>query len=420
MSPVLVCVPSSLLPHSELSQHLPEGTGSRGQIQERGIVLAQRVKVRDAVTGYVGEEVTLPCKFATTSTDIKVSQVTWVKEMGARKQSVAVYHPDHGPSYPTEQSSGRIHFLTPSLADATLIIGPLRMDDEGTYTCEFATYPLGNEDGVTRLIMLAKPTNTAEAREVMAGGPVTPVAVCTSAHGKPPASITWQTPGLSGNANASEVTNPDGTITVISQYNMAPVAEANEKRITCIVEHDTLTQAEALPVMLSVLYPPQVSIEGYDDNWYLSRSEAVLKCVAKGNPAPSQFNSLSLSLCPAQPNTAGAGATGGIIGGIIAAIVAMAVMATGFLIFLLQELGQGICRFPSHGLSVHLQEVPRYHELPTLEEREGAMGGETGPSLEDEYLDQINPIYDALSFAADDGGLPAIDKAFVMSRAMYV
>ncbi|XP_026547972.1 nectin-2-like [Notechis scutatus] len=68
------------------------------------------------------------------------------------------------------------------------------------------------------------------------------------------------------------------------------------------------------------------------------------------------------------------------------------------------------------------EEVPRYHELPTLEEREAA--GEAGPSLEDEYLDQINPIYDALSFAATDDeealtSLPT-DKAFVMSRAMYV
>lgn len=69
-----------------------------------------------------------------------------------------------------------------------------------------------------------------------------------------------------------------------------------------------------------------------------------------------------------------------------------------------------------------LQEVPRYHELPTLEEREAA--GEAGPSLEDEYLDQINPIYDALSFAAteEDEALTSLptDKAFVMSRAMYV
>lgn len=83
------------------------------------------------------------------------------------------------------------------------------------------------------------------------------------------------------------------------------------------------------------------------------------------------------------------------------------------------------CLSPPPSVPVPLplpQEMPRYHELPTLEEREAA--GEAGPSLEDEYLDQINPIYDALSFAATDeeealASLPT-DKAFVMSRAMYV
>lgn len=77
-------------------------------------------------------------------------------------------------------------------------------------------------------------------------------------------------------------------------------------------------------------------------------------------------------------------------------------------------------------VTIHLslvQDAPRYHELPTLEEREAA--NNAGPSLEDEYLDQINPIYDALSFAAaeeEDASLPltTTDKAFVMSRAMYV
>uniref|UniRef100_A0ACB8FS67 Uncharacterized protein n=1 Tax=Sphaerodactylus townsendi TaxID=933632 RepID=A0ACB8FS67_9SAUR len=124
----------------------------------KNAAFAQRVKVRDEVTGYVGQEVTLPCHFASTSPDIKVSQVTWVKEAGTKKQNVAVYHPDHGPSYPMERGSGRIRFQAQSLQDATLVIGPLRMSDEGTYTCEFATYPLGNEDGVTQLIILVAPS----------------------------------------------------------------------------------------------------------------------------------------------------------------------------------------------------------------------------------------------------------------------
>nr|XP_020753864.1 nectin-2-like [Odocoileus virginianus texanus] len=85
--------------------------------------------------------------------------------------------------------------------------------------------------------------------------------------------------------------------------------------------------------------------------------------------------------------------------------------------------------------------MPRYHELPTLEERSGALilGATSlgspimvppGPpavervslDLEDEeeedYLDKINPIYDALSYSSPSESYQG--KGFVMSRAMYV
>ncbi|XP_034973412.2 nectin-2 isoform X1 [Zootoca vivipara] len=472
--------------------------------------IAQRVKVLDEVTGYLGQEVTLPCTFVSMGTEIKVSQVTWMKEAAGRKQNVAVFHPDHKPSYPLETERGRIRFRTQTLEDATLIIGPLRMADEGTYACEFAAYPSGNENGITNLVVLAKPTNTAEAQEVKASNLELPVAVCTSASGKPPARITWQS-GLKGNATVSEVTNADGTVTVTSYYRMVPTKEANGQHITCIVEHKTQPQPEALPVVLSILYPPEVTIEGYDDNWYLSRNEAMLKCTAKGNPLPTEFTwstangplpktvevqgdkllvrnvdaSVNTTFrCQAtnrvgqvstdqvifvrdKPNLEGAGTTGGIIGGLIAAIVAVAVVATGILICRQQQKNRmdredddqegppaykppPPCQLsdetepvptPSEAESIPLkapfyepsitddlfggvaatamEEAPRYHELPTLEEREAA--ADAGPSMEDEYLDQINPIYDALSFAAtEEEAAMSTDKAFIMSRAMYV
>lgn len=93
--------------------------------------------------------------------------------------------------------------------------------------------------------------------------------------------------------------------------------------------------------------------------------------------------------------------------------------------------------------SSHSQEMPRYHELPTLEERSGplllgvsSLGSPilTPPGLptvervsldleeeeeeeKESYLDKINPIYDALSYSSPDSYQ---GKGFVMSRAMYV
>ncbi|XP_065429967.1 nectin-2-like isoform X4 [Chrysemys picta bellii] len=222
------------------------------------VVLTQRVKVRNEVTGYVGDEAMLQCLFPATSPDIQVSQVTWMKEMGGKKQNVAVYLPDHKPNFPLD-NSGRIRFLNLSLQDATLIIQPLRMSDEGTYVCEFATYPHGNEDGVTTLSILARPTNTAESRKVVAGNTTIPVAVCTSANGKPPAQIKWLST-LPGNFNASEMTNGDGTVTVTSQFNMVPTAAADQQQITCVISQRTLAAPENIPVVLSVLYAPRPAL----------------------------------------------------------------------------------------------------------------------------------------------------------------
>lgn len=90
-----------------------------------------------------------------------------------------------------------------------------------------------------------------------------------------------------------------------------------------------------------------------------------------------------------------------------------------------------------------LQDMPRYHELPTLEERSGplllgatSLGSPIlvppGPPIvervsldledidddEEDYLDKINPIYDALSYSSPSDSYHG--KGFVMSRAMYV
>lgn len=89
------------------------------------------------------------------------------------------------------------------------------------------------------------------------------------------------------------------------------------------------------------------------------------------------------------------------------------------------------------------QEMPRYHELPTLEERSGplllgatSLGSpilvpprlpvverlsldlEDEEEEEEDYLDKINPIYDALSYSSPSDSYQS--KGFVMSRAMYV
>nr|XP_058900534.1 nectin-2 isoform X1 [Kogia breviceps] len=508
---------------------------------------AQDVRVRAAaeVRGQLGDTVELPCHLLPPAPEIRVSQVTWLRlDAPEGNQNVAIFHPLYGPSFPSPkpgkerlsfvnagQSTGAEQGTELEVRDATLALRGLTVEDEGNYTCEFATFPRGTSRGVTWLRVIAQPQNHAETQEVTLSLDPVPVARCVSTGGRPPARVSWLSP-LDGEARESQVSGPlPGTVTVTSRFTLVPLGQADGVKVTCKVEHESFEEPVLLPVTLSVRYPPEVSISGYDDNWYVGRSEASLNCDVRSKPEPTGYDwSTTSGFFPASavaqgpklivhsvdrlfnttfictvtnavgtghaeqvvlvretPNTAGAGATGGIIGGIIAAIIATAVAATGILICRQQQKEQRLPgaeeeedlegppsykpptpkakleepEMPSQlftlGASEHSplktpycdatvscaeQEVPRYHELPTLEERSGPLLlGATnlgspmlvppGPlalervslDLEDEeeeeaYLDKINPIYDSLSYSSPSESYQG--KGFVMSRAMYV
>ncbi|XP_004873194.1 nectin-2 isoform X1 [Heterocephalus glaber] len=498
-----------------------------------------QVQVLPEVRGHLGNTVELPCHLLPHTQNVNVTQVTWQRLNGI---SVAAFHPNYGTHFPNQQPSlERLAFVRAgqgtktNLYDATLAIHDLRLEDEGNYTCEFATFPKGTRSGVTWLRVIAQPQSRAEAQEVTLSLDPVPVARCVSMGGRPPARITWIS-ALEGEARDSQEPGPQpGTVTVTSRYTMVPLGRTDGVKITCKVEHESFQEPVLLPVTLSVRYPPEVSISGYDDNWYLGRSEATLNCDVRSNPEPTGYDwSTPSGIFPASAvvkgpqllvhsvdrlinttfictvtnavgmgraeqvilvretaNTAGAGATGGIIGGIIAAIIATSVAATAVLICRQQRKEQRLqaaeeeddlegppsyqpptpkakAKLEEHEMSSQLftlgasehsplktpyfdagvscaeQEMPRYHELPTLEEKPGPLllgatslgppiGVPLGPpgmegvslDLEDEeeeteenYLDKINPIYDALSHNSPSDSYQ--DKGFIVSRAMYV
>ncbi|XP_004607806.1 nectin-2 isoform X1 [Sorex araneus] len=504
------------------------------------------VRVPPEVRGLLGATVELPCHLLPPTPEVRVSQVMWMRQDASKtSQNLAIFHPSYGPSFPSSKpGKDRLSFVTagqnPStepgteaeVRDATLALHGLTVEDEGNYTCEFATFPWGTSRGVTWLRAIAQPQNRVEKQEVTLSLEPMPVALCVSKGGRPPARVSWLSP-LDGEASQSQVAGPvPGTSTVTSRFTLVPLGRVDGVTVTCKVEHESFEEPVLLPVTLSVRYPPEVSISGYDDNWYIGRSEATLTCDVRSNPEPTGYDwSTTSGLFPASalargpqlvihsvdrlvnttfictvtnavgtgraeqlvlvretPNTAGAGATGGIIGGIIAAIIATAVAATGILICRQQQKEQRLQgaeeedleappsykpptpkakleepEMPSQlftlgasehsplktpyfdaGVSCTEQEGPRYHELPTLEERSGSLlRGATSPGnpilvpsvppaverisldMEDDddegdedYLDKINPIYDALSYTSPSDSYQG--KGFVMSRAMYV
>ncbi|KAL6109243.1 nectin2 [Pungitius sinensis] len=247
----------------------------------------QRVKVEPEVSSYPGQTVNLRCAF-TDATGTQLTMVTWIYEpKDGERINIAVFHPSFDPNYPDSPVKGRVSFSPSpsSMESPSIAITDVRMTDEGKYICEYATYPRGNEQGITYLVMLAKPQNSASIVTVLAGSTPVVVARCESVDGRPAAEISWVTVA---NGNATTLTNPgaDNTMTVTSEYRMVPTAADNGKDLSCVVVHRTQVKPESFVLKLAVQYPPEVTIVGYDNNWYVGRTNGVLTCQAHGNPPP--------------------------------------------------------------------------------------------------------------------------------------
>lgn len=63
------------------------------------------------------------------------------------------------------------------------------------------------------------------------------VATCLSANGKPPSVIKWDTK-LKGEAMLQETRNPNGTVTIRSNYVIVPTRESHRQKLTCIVTYN--------------------------------------------------------------------------------------------------------------------------------------------------------------------------------------
>uniref|UniRef100_A0A1A8U2W5 Nectin cell adhesion molecule 3 n=1 Tax=Nothobranchius furzeri TaxID=105023 RepID=A0A1A8U2W5_NOTFU len=256
---------------------------------------AQKVRVKEELEAYPTESVELSCQFIDGGSSTKLTQVSWIWEpVDGQRDNIAVYHPVYGHSFPNPSFRDRVVFLYNNLKNPSIRINNLRMSDAGRYTCEYATYPSGNEQGTTSLIMLAKPRNSARVVTVQAGSRSLVVAQCEAADAKPAATIKWLA-SVGGNHSTSTTNGPDGIVTVRSEYRLVPTAADNGREVTCMVEQRTQERPWAQTLRLSVEYPPTVSIEGYDNNWYVGRSDAVLLCLANANPAPTAITWTSAS-----------------------------------------------------------------------------------------------------------------------------
>ncbi|RVE65075.1 hypothetical protein OJAV_G00132740 [Oryzias javanicus] len=251
----------------------------------------QVVQMDSAKSGFVGSQVELRCIFVNSNPPVKVSQVTWQKLLNGTKQNVAIVNPVLGVSVlsPFRErvsfKQATVRHQMSSLEDTTIVFSNLQLSDEAAYICEYTTFPAGNRENMVNLTVYAQPLTrmSLTSTTIVAKTPrrKMTVATCTAANGKPPSVIKWET-RIKGEATYQETRNPNGTMTVKSNYQLIPSREIHKQRLTCIVTYRGERISES--VVLNVQYEPEVKIEGFDGNWYLNRQTVQLTCRADANP----------------------------------------------------------------------------------------------------------------------------------------
>ncbi|KAJ8266622.1 hypothetical protein GJAV_G00132630 [Gymnothorax javanicus] len=252
---------------------------------------AQTVQMEASKWGFVGSQVELRCLFVNSNPPVKISQVTWQKYLNGTKQNVAIANPSLGvsvlPLFKDRVSFKQpaVRYRPPSLEDTTITFSNLRLSDEAAYICEYTTFPAGNRENMVNLTVLVRPmivmTLSAPTIVARSSNHKMTVASCLASNGKPPSTITWDT-RLKGESSNLETLNENGTVTVVSNYVVVPSRATHKQKLTCIVTYRNERITDS--VILNVLYEPEVTVDGFDGNWYLNRQDVQLICKADANP----------------------------------------------------------------------------------------------------------------------------------------
>ncbi|XP_078475961.1 uncharacterized protein LOC144737135 isoform X2 [Lampetra planeri] len=156
-----------------------------------------------------------------------------------------------------------------------------------TLTCRVEHLALGSPVEYNKTLNIHAPPKVSlelNPSQLVEGMGLVTVVTCIAREGHPAASITWS--GLDqGSSIETTETEPDGKVTVRSEYRMEPTKESQGRTLTCRVEHPALKPPLVeLSTKLDIHYKPSVSITGYDGDWYVDKKSAYLTCEADANP----------------------------------------------------------------------------------------------------------------------------------------
>ncbi|XP_038564953.1 nectin-3-like protein isoform X2 [Micropterus salmoides] len=256
-------------------------------------VWGSQVVVPQRVNAVLGKNVTLECRVEV-GTNLTLTQSCWERRLPSGSVTVAVYNPLLGISIPPEYIR-RLYFRSPSSHDATIILENVGFSDVGIYTCKVATFPLGNTQASTTVNVLVEPKVyvSAGSSALIDGGNDTVVATCIAERARPPAEVSWES-NLFGQSEVQLFDEVNGTTSTQVSYLWQPTRHVQGHTLTCVVRHPALQSDFRIPYQLNVQFAPDISVVGYDGDWYVGRENVQMTCKANANPPAHHFRWIRL------------------------------------------------------------------------------------------------------------------------------
>ncbi|XP_072547451.1 nectin-3-like protein [Salminus brasiliensis] len=251
-------------------------------------VCSNEVLVPERISAVLGKNVTLSCRVEVGS-NLSLTQSSWERHLPSGRTTLAVFNPDFGISI-VEEYKSRVHFVRPSVEDASIVLQGVSFADVGSYTCKVVTFPLGNTQASTVVDVMVEPKVyvSAGSAPLVDGDVDSEVATCAAERARPPAEVFWESE-LFGRSEKVDQNEPNGTTTTQVRYIWAPTSQALGHTLTCVVRHPALAMEFRIPYVLDVQFAPDVMVVGQDEVWYVGQENARLDCRANANPFPHLF-----------------------------------------------------------------------------------------------------------------------------------
>ncbi|XP_029029704.1 nectin-3-like protein isoform X5 [Betta splendens] len=256
-------------------------------------VWGSQVVVPQRVSAVLGKNVSLECRVEV-GANLTLTQSSWERRLPSGSVTVAVYNPQFGISIPPEFKP-RLRFRSPSPYDASIVLENVGFSDVGIYTCKVATFPLGNTQASTTVSVLVEPKIyvAAGSTALIDGGNETVVATCIAERARPPAEVSWES-NLFGQSEVQLFDEANGTTSTQVRYLWQPTRHVQGQTLTCVVRHPALHGDFRIPYQLNVQFAPDISVVGYDGDWYVGREHVQMTCKANANPPAHHFRWIRL------------------------------------------------------------------------------------------------------------------------------